>query len=213
ADVNFLLTDAQRKINAVINDLPDDAETPSLNKFSLDDVPIMNLSVTSDLTEKELYDLLDQKIQPIFSRVNGVAKVDLIGGEEREIQVSVNPERLAGYGLTISQVQQLIAASNMDFPTGNIKTQNNQTTIRLSGKFTSLEQMRNLPITTPSVAQNGYRDIADVQEGNKDVEKIARIDQTNTIMMQVFKQPDAKAVTVSKLVKQTIATVQKDYAT
>src|SRR5690606_20504174 len=54
ADVNFLLTDAQRKINAVINDLPDDAETPSLNKFSLDDVPIMNLSVTSNLTEKEL---------------------------------------------------------------------------------------------------------------------------------------------------------------
>lgn len=213
ADVNFLLTDAQRKINAVINDLPDDAETPSLNKFSLDDVPIMNLSVTSDLTEKELYDLLDQKIQPIFSRVNGVAKVDLIGGEEREIQVSVNPERLAGYGLTISQVQQLIAASNMDFPTGNIKTQNNQTTIRLSGKFTSLEQMRNLPITTPSGAQIRLSDIADVQDGIKDVEKIARIDQTNTILMQVFKQSDANAVAVSELVKQTIETVQKDYAT
>src|SRR5690606_26267943 len=131
ADVNFLLTDAQRKINAVINDLPDDADTPSLNKFSLDDVPIMNLSVTSDLTEKELYDLLDQKIQSVFARINRVAKVDLIGGEEREIQVSIHPEKLAGYGMSISQVQQVIAASNMDFPTGNIKTQSNQTTIRL----------------------------------------------------------------------------------
>ena len=109
ADVNFLLTDAQRKINAVINDLPEDAETPSLSKFSLDDVAIMNLSVTSNLTEKELYDLLDQKIQPVFARITGVAKVDLVGGEEREIQVSVNPEKLAGYGLTISQVQQIIA--------------------------------------------------------------------------------------------------------
>lgn len=211
ADVNFLLTDAQRKINAVVNDLPDDVETPSLDKFSLDDVPIMNLSVTSNLTEKELYDLLDQKIQPIFSRVNGVAKVDLIGGEEREIQVSVNPERLAGYGLTISQVQQLIAASNMDFPTGNIKTQNNQTTIRLSGKFTSLEQMRNLPITTPSGAQIRLSDIADVQDGIKDIEKIARIDQENTILMQVFKQSDANAVSVSDMVKKTIETIQKDY--
>src|SRR5690606_25470438 len=55
ADVNFLLTDAQRKINAVINDLPEDADPPTLNKFSLDDVAIMNLSVTSKLTEKELY--------------------------------------------------------------------------------------------------------------------------------------------------------------
>ena len=212
ADVNFLLTDAQRKINAVVNDLPDDAETPSLNKFSLDDVPIMNLSVTSDLTEKELYDLLDQKIQPIFSRINGVAKVDLIGGEEREIQVSIDPERMDGYGLTINQVQQIIAASNMDFPTGNIKSRNNQMTIRLSGKFTSLEQMRNLPITTPAGTQIRLRDIADVQDGIKDIEKIARIDQTNTILMQVFKQSDANAVAVSDLVKETIETIQVDYS-
>ncbi|SEH79734.1 heavy metal efflux pump, CzcA family/hydrophobe/amphiphile efflux-1 (HAE1) family protein [Paenimyroides aquimaris] len=211
ADVNFLLTDAQRKINAVINDLPDDAETPSLSKFSLDDVAIMNLSVTSSLTEKELYDLLDQKIQPVFARINGVAKVDLVGGEEREIQVSVNPEKLAGYGLTISQVQQILAASNMDFPTGNIKTRDSQTTIRLSGKFTSLEQMRNLPITTPSGTMIRLSDIADVQDGIKDIEKIARIDQTNTILMQVYKQSDANAVEVSNLVKETIEVVQKDY--
>ncbi len=211
ADVNFLLTDAQRKINAVINDLPDDAETPSLSKFSLDDVAIMNLSVTSSLTEKELYDLLDQKIQPIFSRITGVAKVDLVGGEEREIQVSINPEKLSGYGLTISRIQQILASSNMDFPTGNIKTQNNQTTIRLSGKFTSLDQMRNLPITTPSGAMIRLSDIADVQDGIKDVEKIARLDQKNTILMQVFKQSDANAVEVSNLVKKTIETVQKDY--
>lgn len=212
ADVNFLLTDAQRKINAVINDLPDDAEAPSLNKFSLDDVPIMNLSVTSNLTEKELYDLLDQKIQPVFARINGVAKVDLIGGEEREIQVSINPQRLAAYGLTIGQVQQIIAASNMDFPTGSIKSQSSQTTIRLSGKFTSLDQMRNLPITTPGGSQIRLSDIADVQDGIKDIEKIARVNQTNTILMQVFKQSDANAVAVSNLVKETIETVQTDYA-
>lgn len=212
ADVNFLLTDAQRKINAVVNDLPDDAKTPSLNKFSLDDVAIMNLSVTSKLTEKELYDLLDQKIQPVFARINGVAKVDMVGGEEREIQVKVFPEKLDGYGLTINQVQQIIAASNLDFPTGNIKTRNNQTTIRLSGKFTSLEQMRNLPITTPSGANIRLSDIAEVSDGIKDIEKIARIDLENTILLQVFKQSDANAVEVSNLVKQTIETVQTDYA-
>ncbi|MDH5826743.1 efflux RND transporter permease subunit [Sphingobacterium faecium] len=212
ADVNFLLTDAQRKINAVINDLPEDAETPSLSKFSLDDVAIMNLSVTSSLSEKELYDLLDQKIQPVFARILGVAKIDLTGGEEREIQVSVNPEKLEGYGLTISDVQKIIASSNLDFPTGSIKSRNSQTTIRLSGKFTSLDQMRNLPITTPSGVSIRLSDIADVQDGIKDIEKISRIDQKNTILMQVFKQSDANAVAVSKLVKETIVVVEKDYA-
>jgi HAE1 family hydrophobic/amphiphilic exporter-1 len=211
ADVNFLLTDAQRKINAVINDLPDDADTPSLNKFSLDDVAIMNLSVTSDLTEKELYDLLDQKIQPVFARINGVAKVDMVGGEEREIQVSVDPKKLEGYGLSITQIQQTIAASNLDFPTGNVKSRDNQTTLRLSGKFTSLDEMRNLPLTTPKGVMIRLSDVADVQDGIKDIEKISRIDRQNTILLQIFKQSDANAVAVSELVTQTIKTVEKDY--
>lgn len=212
ADVNFLLTDAQRKINAVINDLPEDADTPSLNKFSLDDVAIMNLSITSKLTEKELYDLLDQKIQPVFARINGVAKVDMVGGEEREIQVSVDPQKLEGYGLSISQVQQTIAASNLDFPTGNIKSRDNQTTLRLSGKFSTIDELRNMPLTTPKGVQIKLSDVADVQDGIKDIEKISRINQQNTILMQVFKQSDANAVAVSDLVKKTIQVVEKDYS-
>lgn len=222
ADVNFLLTDAQRKINAVINDLPEDVETPSLNKFSLDDVPIMNLSVTSNLSEKELYDLLDQKIQPIFARINGVAKVDMVGGEEREIQVRINPEKAEGYGLSITQIQQSIASSNLDFPTGNVRTRDNQTTLRLSAKFSSIEEMRNLPITTPSGAKIRLRDVADVQDGIKDIEKISRIDGKNTILLQVFKQSDANAVAVSQLVKDAISVkndkgeiisgIEKDYS-
>mgnify|MGYP001453259550 CR=1 FL=1 len=211
ADVNFLLTDAQRKINAVIKDLPDDVETPSINKFSLDDIPIIKLSATSDLSEKELYDLLDEKIQPVFARIDGVAKVDMIGGEEREIQVSVVPEKLQGYGLSIGQVEQIIAASNMDFPTGNVKTRDNQTTIRLSGKFTTINELRNLPITTPAGIKIRLSDIADVQDGIKDPEKIARINQKNTILLQVYKQSDANAVAVSEKVKRTITTVEKDY--
>ncbi|MCW8311665.1 efflux RND transporter permease subunit [Sphingobacterium thalpophilum] len=211
ADVNFLLTDAQRKINAVINDLPDDVETPSLSKFSLDDVAIMSLAVTSNLSEKELYDLLDNKIQPVFARINGVAKVDMVGGEEREIQISVDPKKIEGYGLSIAQVQQTVAASNLDFPTGNVSTRDNRTTIRLAGKVTSIEELRNLPIMTPAGVQIYLRDIADVQDGIKEIEKVARLDRQNTILLQVFKQSDANAVAVSEAVKKTITQVEKDY--
>ncbi|WP_270090039.1 efflux RND transporter permease subunit [Sphingobacterium sp. SYP-B4668] len=211
ADANYALNDAQRKINAILKDLPDDVDPPSLVKFSLDDMPIMNLSVTSKLSEKELYDLLDKKIQPIFSRISGVAQVDMIGGQEREIQVTLDPKKMEGYGLTIAQVQQDILSSNLDFPTGNVKTRTNQTLIRLAGKFKSVEDLRNLPITTPQHVAIRLRDIADVQDAQKEVEKIARLDRQNTILMQVKKQSDANAVEVSKLVKQTIETVQNDY--
>lgn len=212
ADVNYLMTDAQRKINAIVSELPEDAKTPSLNKFSLDDLPIMNLSVTSKLSEKELYDLLDKKIQPIFSRVNGVAQVTMVGGQEKEIQVKLNPEKLEGYGLSIAQVQQTIAASNLDFPTGNAKTREKQTIIRLMGKIGSVQEMRMLPLMTPSGQMIRLGDVADIQDGEKEAEKIARINQKNTILFQITKQSDANAVEVSNAVKETIKTVEKDYA-
>ncbi|HLR36552.1 MAG TPA: efflux RND transporter permease subunit, partial [Chitinophagaceae bacterium] len=213
ADVDYSVNDAQRKVNAVLNDLPEDAERPTIVKFSLDDVPIINLSVTSEkLSSKELYQLLDQKIQPVFSRLQGVAKVEMVGGQEREIQVNVVPEKLKAYGLTISQVQQIISASNMEFPTGNIETRDSKITIRLSGKLETLSELRNLPIQTASGKMIRLSDIAYVEDGTKDVEKISRINQKSTILLQVYKQSDANAVSVSERVTNTIDKVEKDYA-
>jgi hydrophobe/amphiphile efflux-1 (HAE1) family protein len=214
ADVNYALNDAQRKVNAILADLPDDADPPSLQKFSLDDLPIMTLSISSDkLNNKDLYDLLDKKIEPIFSRVNGVAQVDLVGGQEREIQVSLDEKKLQGYGLSIADVQQAILSSNLDFPTGALKTRTSRSTIRLSGKYRSVEEMNNLVVSNKDGAQVRLSDIATVFDTQKDVEKVARYNQNATILLQVKKQSDANAVSVSEAIKKTIAQVQDNYKT
>lgn len=212
ADVDYALNDAQRKVNAILADLPDDVDAPSLNKFSLDDLPIITMSVSSDkLNSKDLYDLLDKKIEPIFSRVNGVAQVDLVGGQEREIQVNLDEKKLQGYGLSIGDVQQAILSSNLDFPTGSIKTRTTKSTIRLSGKYRSIDEMNNLVVSNKNGAQVRLSDIATVFDSQKDVEKVARFNQFPTILMQVKKQSDANAVTVSESVQKTIETVQETY--
>lgn len=214
ADVNYALNDAQRKVNAILADLPDDADPPSLQKFSLDDLPIMTLSISSDkLNNKDLYDLLDKKIEPIFSRVNGVAQVDLVGGQEREIQVSLDEKKMQGYGLAIADVQQAILSSNLDFPTGALKTRTSRSTIRLSGKYRNVQEMNNLVVSNKDGAQVRLSDIATVFDTQKDVEKVARYNQNSTILLQVKKQSDANAVSVSELVQKTIADVQNNYKT
>ncbi|KAB1232793.1 efflux RND transporter permease subunit [Chryseobacterium viscerum] len=214
ADVNYALNDAQRKVNAILADLPDDADPPSLQKFSLDDLPIMTLSISSDkLNNKDLYDLLDKKIEPIFSRVNGVAQVDLVGGQEREIQVSLDEKKMQGYGLAIADVQQAILSSNLDFPTGALKTRTSRSTIRLSGKYKNVAEMNNLVVSNKNGAQVRLSDIATVFDTQKDVEKVARYNQNSTILLQVKKQSDANAVSVSELIKKTIADVQTNYKT
>lgn len=212
ADTDLALNDAQRKINAVIADLPDDVKAPSLQKFSLSDLPIITAGATSNLNSTEFYDLLDKKIQPILSRVKGVAQVNLIGGQEREIRVNLDKTKLEGYGLSIGGVQQTILASNMDFPTGNVKTRNNSTIIRLSGKYKNLEELANLVISDRNGTQVRLKDVAFVEDAQKEVEKLARINLKPAILLQVMKQSDANAVEVSELVQKTIQTIEQDYA-
>ncbi|MDP2455159.1 MULTISPECIES: efflux RND transporter permease subunit [unclassified Kaistella] len=213
ADVNYALNDAQRKVNAILSQLPDDIDAPSLNKFSLDDLPIMTMSISSNkLNNRELYDLLDKKIEPIFSRVSGVAQVDLVGGQEREIQVNIDEKKLQGYNISIGEVQQAILSSNLDFPTGSLKSRTSKSTIRLSGKYKSIEEMSNLVISNRNGAQIRLSDVANVFDTTQDVEKIARYNQNPTILMQVKKQSDANAVAVSENVQKTIAEVTKNYA-
>jgi len=212
ANADLALNDAQRKINAIEKDLPDDVDPPSLTKFSLSDLPIITAGVTSDkLTEKDLYDLLDKKIEPVLSRVTGVAQVNLIGGQEREIQVSLDPLKLKGYGLSVPQVQQAILTSNLDFPTGSVKTRENSTIIRLSGKYKSVNELNNLVISSNNGIQVRLSEVAFVQDSQKEVEKIARVNQSSAIIVQVVKQSDANAVAVSELMKETIKKVETDY--
>ncbi|MBF4492214.1 efflux RND transporter permease subunit [Flavobacterium sp. JLP] len=211
AKVDFSLNDAQRKINAIISDLPEDVKTPALTKFSLSDLPIMTLGANGKMDEAQFYDLIDKKVAPILSRVQGVAQVNIIGGEEREIQVNLDALKMQGYGLSVPQVQQNILTSNLDFPTGNIQTRNQKILIRLAGKYKSVEELRNLVVSSQNGIQVRLSDIADVQDTQKIAEKISRVDQKSAIVLQIVKQSDANAVAVSESLLKTIAVLEKDY--
>ncbi len=214
ADVDQLLNDAQRKVNAIVSDLPEDATTPSLAKFSLDDLPIITMAATAKIDEAAFFDLMDKKVQPVLSRVNGVAQVNLIGGQEREIQVNLDASRLEAYGLTILQVQQTILASNLDFPTGSVKSDDQDILVRLAGKYKSVDELRNLVVATSDKgAQVRLKDVADVQDAQKDVEKIARVDRNSALAVKIIKQSDANAVEVSKAVKKILASLHEEYKT
>ncbi|WP_124640587.1 efflux RND transporter permease subunit [Amniculibacterium aquaticum] len=212
ADTDYALNDAQRKINAILADFPDDVKTPSLQKFSLSDMPIITAGATSNMNAVEFYDLLDKKIQPVLSRVKGVAQVNLIGGQERQIKVNLDKNKLEGYGLSVGQVQQTILSSNLDFPTGSVKNRETSTIIRLSGKYKTLDELNNLVISNKNGVQVRLSDVAFVEDAQKDVDKVARIDMKPAIIFQVIKQSDANAVEVSELIQKTMKQLEQDYA-
>ena len=212
-DVGTAQTDAERKINTIKNDLPDGVDDPVISKFSSSDIPVLKLSTFANVGETELYDLVDQTIKPILLNVPGVGQVTLIGGNEREIEVKLDNEKLQAYNLSSGQVSQMIAAGNMSYPAGNIENSDNRYTIRLDEKLTDIDALRNLIIRE---SKNGSKillqNVATVTDATATPTTINRINGKVGLGIQISKQTDANAVEVSTQVKAKLDTIVKQYA-
>ena len=212
ADVNISLQDAQRKVNAIMADLPEDVKIPTLSKISMDEMPVMNIASFSKLKPTEFYKLMEDKIQPHLSKLQGVGAIKLIGGTKREINVAIDQDKLKSYNLSILQVQGAIQKANMDFPTGRVEDDNTRYTVRLSAKYISLEQLKNTLIAINNDGSKIYiKDIAEVTDGTKEVTTESRLNGTSTIGIQITKQSDANAVKVCNLVKEELKKIEEEY--
>lgn len=211
-NVDLSLQDAQRKVNAILARLPEDADAPTLGKFDFDDLPIIKMGATANMAPTEFFDLIDKQIKPQLSRAQGVAQIKVLGGQEREIKVNINANKLEAYGISILQVLQTIQNSNLDFPTGEIKDEAGQTQIRLAGKFQSLNQLSNLIIRNNAQGIVRLSDLAEVQDAQKDVDILSRINSRPSVGITIQKQSDANAVEVSEQTRVTLAQLEKTYA-
>lgn len=209
-DLDKALEDAQRDINNMLSDLPDDAETPSLSKISPSDQPIMQLLATSSLPNEVFYQQVEDKYLPVIQQIAGVAEITMVGGDQREIRVNVNGDKLKYYGLSLLQVTQVINQANLDFPTGKVKSASENMTLRLAGKFSSLDDIRNLVISTSKEgSQIRVGDVADITDGLGETESISRYNGQNGIGLFIKKQSDANAVEISRLVQLKLSEIEK----
>lgn len=212
-NADLSLQECERKVNAIKEDLPDNVKDPQYMKFDLNMFPIMTVAINSNIPGKDFYDLVDKEIKTKIAQVPGVAQVDIIGGDQREIEVKGNQKKLQQYGLSIVQVKQVIEASNVDFPTGNVKDDDTKYIVRIAGKFENLDQIRNLVVT---ITKDGtvvrVSDVATVVDGTKRATKMARMNGQPAIGLSIQKQTDGNAVEISKEVHQIFDQFQQEYA-
>ncbi|PSL32492.1 efflux RND transporter permease subunit [Dyadobacter jiangsuensis] len=210
--VDLAQQEAQRKVEQVISLLPDDADRPVINKFSTDEIPVLRMGVTANLSPSELYDLIDDKLKPQLSNVTGVGQVTIIGGTERQIQVNISQAKLKAYHLSISQVSAAINNANTSYPAGQVKTQEDQLSIRFDAKLTTVANLRNVIVGKSSNGgQIFLRDIAEVYDGVADATAVNHINGRPSVALQIQKQSDANAVDVSKLTRERLTSLEKQY--
>ena len=173
-----------------------------MSKVSPNDLPIMSISSTSNLPETEFYQLMVDDYLPQIQQIKGVAEITVLGGEEREIQVKIDQDKLSLYKLSLLQVVEMINRSGLDLPAGTIQTESESNSVRLTGKFTKLTDVENVQVAMPQPGSPVYvKDIAVVTDGVKEITSVSRYNGKKGIGILLKKQGDANAVDVSEAVK------------
>lgn len=212
-DVDEAERNIQRKADQVQNDLPADIDRPTIQKVNLEELPVIKAGITSNSSPKALYDLVDKQLLPVLQNIEGVGKVNIIGGDEREVQVNIDQPKLKFYGITITQISNAIDQANQSFPAGQIKTSQEQLSIQFDANLTSLNQLRELIVKQqPNGGSVLLKDVAEVVDATAESTAINHIDGQPSIGIQIIKQSDANAVNVSKGVKKAFDEIEKNYA-
>ncbi len=212
-DANLAVQEAQRKISAIKANLPTEVLESSINKVALDEKAILSVAATSSLSPTEFYKIVTDRIQPRLAKLPGVGIVKINGGNEREIKVNIDAEKLNAYKISILQVMQAINSANMEIPAGNVENKNAVYSVRLAAKYSSLDELRNTVIlTTANGGKVKVKDVAEIEDGVSEQKLINRIDNHDAIGISIQKQSDANAVNVADLAKKEFKIIEKEYA-
>src|SRR5690625_453325 len=209
-DLDKTMQDAQRYIDNIRKDLPKDILSPEMSKVSPNDLPIMSISATSNLEPTEFYQKMKDDFLPQVQQIKGVAEITILGGEEREIQVKVDKEKLKLYKVSLLQVVEAINRSGIDLPAGKVQTDTESNSVRLVGKYNDITAIENVQVAMPFPNSPVYvKDVAEVSDGIKEITSYSRFNGKAGIGLMIKKQGDANAVDVSALIKEKFQSIEK----
>lgn len=204
------MQDAQRYIDNIRKDLPQDILSPEMSKVSPNDLPVMQISATSNLPATVFYQKMKDEYLPQIQQIKGVADITLLGGEERETAVKVDQEKLKLYKVSLPQVVEAINRSGIDIPAGKVQSGAVSNSVRLIGKFANIEGIKNVQLAMPVPGSPVYvKDIATITDAVKEITSVNRYNGKNGIGLLLKKQGDANAVDVSKAVNARLQSIEQ----
>lgn len=208
-DLNLAINEVRDSLNKLRNSLPEGAEDPYIRHFDVADSPIIYFGLNSELDPITLTRVTENQIIPQFEQLDGVARVRMRGGIEREIQIKLDRSKLESLNMGVNEVINALQQDNINQPAGNFEEGHLNLHIRSQGEFTSLEQIENTVVREKAGATVRVRDVADVVDGEKERTELTRMNGQPGILLYVYKQSGANTISVSDLVRKQIERVNK----
>lgn len=149
-DVDLAAVDMREKVDMVKGYLPSGCNDPMVLKIDIESMTALYVGFKSDaLTSTELNNLTKDTLVRRFEKIEGVTSVSIMGGDEQEVEISLNSEKMQGYGLSQTLITQALSSENISYPVGSVSQGSEKIQVKTEGKFTSVDEIRDLPITTP----------------------------------------------------------------
>src|SRR2546425_5419875 len=193
--------DVRDKVNTVLSQLPQGTDTPVIDKFDLDAVPVMSLSVSAPRELKEITYLVDKQVKQILETVPDVGAVIMSGGRTRAVQVAVNVDRLRARGLTIEDLRTALLQQNLEVPEGRVDQGSRELVVRTLGRMRTVRDFNDLIVASIGTQPIKLSEVATVTDSVEEPRSLSRLNGVNAVTLVVRKQSGSNTVKVIDAVK------------
>ena len=204
-DLQKVTDEVRSKVDQTRSLLPKEVDEPIVQRLEITSAPIITYAVAApNMSATELSWFIDDTVTRALQGEKGVAQVARVGGVDREINVVIDPDRMASFGVTAPQLNQALASFSVDAPGGRAKIGGREQTLRVLGAATTVEQLRNITIPIAGGRYVRLTDVAQVGQGSEEQRGFARLDSKPVVAFQVMKTRDSSDVAVEDRVKAAI---------
>lgn len=210
-DMDDAYMDLLEALNENANQLPSDAGTPRIIELNVNSLPTVMISASAE-GDIDLLNYIENDVVPELERITDVAEVEVSGGKEAYVSVSLNPQKMAQYGLSMSTVVTYINAADFNMPVGTAMQGNQSMNVSISAEYNTIEQLRSIPITTAKGTVIQLSDVADIRNNYERTTSLSRYNGLENVTLSITKRQSAGDVAVANEVKSVISKFEAEDA-
>ena len=190
--------------------MPEEAQDVTILKLDLNSMPIITIGVSGDRSLEDINKIVEDTIAPRLERIDGVASVTVSGGQEQQVIITADPNKLSAYGLTASSISQMIMAENLNSPGGYITQGSQEILVRTLGQYESIEALANTQIPLQTGGNVRLSDIVDIRIGLSEADSIVTMNGEKVISIDIQKESDGNTVNVDTDVRKALAQLDEE---
>ena len=209
-DIETATQDVREKVSTALTNLPTNILPPIITQVDPDSDPILTVVVSGSMNRRELTEIADKIVRRGIQTVDGVGAVGLVGGQNREVRVLIDAQRLTAHNLTVTQLRDALVNENIEEPGGHMIRGPEQVDLRTLGRISSAEQFGDVIVAYRGGAPVRVRDVAQVEDGAEELRIWAMLDGKDVVSVQVTRQAGTNSVQIADEVKRRVELLKKE---